>query len=305
MDLSYVDIQVNGYSGIDFSNPCLTLDDIRTVSRMLREKGVVGYCPTMITSSMETYKHNLPLIAKAAQENSEGAAVLGVHLEGPFISPEDGARGIHQAKYVMPPDRELFEQLADLSENTQAIITIAPDQPGAIELIQDITEKRKTTVSLGHHLATHRQIADAVQAGAAAATHVGNGLPTMIHRHKNPLWTILSDDRLSACIITDGFHLPIPLIRVILKTKPIDKVILTSDLMHFGGLHSGTYSLGGVPVILEDNGWLHQADSSQLAGAALSIDQCARFLHHSLSVPIEDIRKMVYNNPLKLINRAL
>ena len=291
--------------GINFSNPGLKIDDIRKVSKLLWERGVAAYCPTIITSPLETYTHNLPLIAAAAGEQGEGAKVLGVHLEGPFINPESGPRGIHQAAYIRPPSRDMYQRLSDLSRNTLTIFTIAPDQPGALDLIDHISSNSPVVVSLGHHLASHDLIENAVDAGAKAATHVGNGLPTLIHRHENPLWTILSDDRLYSFLITDGFHLPPPLIKVALKTKPSDKLILTSDLMHLGGLEPGPYRIGDLPIVLEKNGKLHREGSSQLAGAALPIDACSAYLHDSLHVSREEIHMMTRTNPLKLIQRSL
>src|SRR6056297_2432516 len=131
MDREYVDLQVNGYMGIDFSAPDLTIEDIHKVSTFLSEKGVVAYCPTVVTSSTEVYRHNLPLIASVTKNGGPGAQVLGVHLEGPFLSPETGARGIHQAQHIRRPDISFYQQLEELCEGSQALITIAPDQAGA------------------------------------------------------------------------------------------------------------------------------------------------------------------------------
>lgn len=319
MEPKYVDLQVNGYRGINFSGPDITLDDVLHVGELLSGQGVAAYCPTVITSSIETYRRNLPLIAAAACQDSGSfedtgsskaagsatgnnrAKILGVHLEGPFISPADGPRGIHQAEFVRAPDIELYEELKELCDGSLALITIAPDQPGAIELIGHITGHSDTVVSIGHHLASQEQIEAAVDAGARAATHVGNGLPSMLHRHENPLWTILAEDRLTAFFIGDGFHLPPTLIEVLFRTKTPERLILTSDLMHFGGLEPGSYTLGDLDISFEKNGKLHNAGSEQLAGAALPINRCAEYLHTRLGISEEIIHKIAWVNPLKLL----
>jgi N-acetylglucosamine-6-phosphate deacetylase len=301
MKNGYIDLQVNGFRGIDFSYPGLTLDEIRTVSRLLGEKGVEAYCPTLISSPFETYEHNLPLIAAAMREESRGARILGIHLEGPFLNAESGPRGIHQAEYIKPPSMDLYEQLRDMSNDGIAIITIAPDQRGAAEIIHRISSETRTIVSLGHHLANDEQIDAAVDAGARAATHVGNGLPSMIHRHLNPLWKLLSDDRLYAFLIADGFHLPLPFLKVALRSKPPDKIIITSDLMRFGGMPAGSYMIGEQPIVLEENGKLHQKGSTQLAGAALPIDGCVKYLQDTLALSPEIIRRITRINPMDLL----
>jgi len=301
----YIDLQVNGYRGINFSDPGLSAEDIRTVSRLLGDRGVAAYCPTLISSPHETYAHNLPLLASAAGEEGPGARILGIHLEGPFLNPAPGPRGIHEAENIVPPNIDYFHKLSDLCQDTLALITIAPDQSGSTELIEHICSTTRAAVSLGHHLAGEKQIKDAVEAGARAATHVGNGLPTMIHRHENPLWTILSDDRLYAFFIADGYHLPQALTSVILRSKPPGKLIITSDLMHLGGLPSGSYEIGKLKVLLEKNGRLHQEGSSQLAGASLPIDRCAEYMEKICGVSKERVHAMTYTNPLKLLDKTL
>lgn len=335
MEAKYVDLQVNGYRGINFSGSDITLADVLHVGELLAEQGVAAYCPTVITSSLETYRRNLPLIAAAAHqatgsveaaggvENTESvkgagsakatgittgikrAKILGIHLEGPFISPDTGPRGIHQADFVHAPSIELYEELQELCEDSLALITVAPDQPGAIDLIRHINGHSDTVVSIGHHLASQAQITAAVDAGARAATHVGNGLPTMLHRHENPLWPILVEDRLTAFFIGDGFHLPPALLKVLFKTKTPERLILTSDLMHFGGLEPGSYKLGGLDITFEKNGKLHHAGGEQLAGAALPINRCAEYLHTSLGISEEIIHRIAWENPLALLDRSL
>jgi len=172
----FVDLQVNGYRGIDFCSELLTLNQINQVSEVLLARGTIAYCPTMISSSLEIYERNLPLIIQASK-SLHGAQILGVHLEGPFINPEKGAVGVHPKQHVIKPSIDLFERFRELTEDKISILTLAPELEGAEKLIQHIHSKCNTIVSLGHHLANAELIHKAAKAGAKTCTHIGNGLP--------------------------------------------------------------------------------------------------------------------------------
>lgn len=299
----FVDLQVNGFNGVNFSDPHLGIEDVFAVSSQLQQFGVQAYCPTLITSPVEVYRRNLPLLAKAMREQTIGAQIAGIHLEGPFINPEWGARGVHSMNDVLSPSPELLEKFVEWSDNCIALLTLAPERPNALSVIE-LAVNYKIVVSIGHHLANSRQIEDAASAGALAATHLGNGIPETIHRHDNPLWPVLADDRYHVMIITDGFHLPWYFVELVLKAKPKDKVIVTSDLMHFGGQPPGRYKLGETAVRLEANGKLHRENSEQLAGAARTIQECADYLKTEHHLGDETLRQITHTNPLSLISRS-
>lgn len=299
----WIDLQVNGFKGIDFSSPDLAIQQIKLINKELLKVGTIGYCPTIITSSIEIYQRNLPLIAKAMEENSEGARLLGIHLEGPFINPSKGPRGIHPKNYITPPSIKLFEKLYEWSNKNIALITIAPEQPKALDLIEYISKKTNTTVSIGHTSANMEIIRRAKQLGVRGATHVGNGISEHINRHKNPIWSILADDDIYGLFITDGFHLPDEFIKVALRAKTPSKFIITSDLIHFSGLNPGQYNLNGVPIILEPNGYLHRKDSNQLAGSTSTMMDCMNVISRLDELKLEEMKKIGHNNPLKLLGK--
>ncbi|NVM52315.1 MAG: amidohydrolase family protein [Candidatus Helarchaeota archaeon] len=195
----FVDLQVNGFKGIDFSDPNLKLEDIFFVSKHLAKHGILGFCPTIISSPLEVYEHNLPLIAEALQ-SKDGAQILGIHLEGPFINPEYGPRGVHPEDCIILPSIEIFEQFRTWSDDNIAILTLAPEREGALELIKHVVNTSKVVLSIGHLNAGKEIIQKAVDAGVQAATHIGNGLADMVHRHNNPLWPILADDRITGLL---------------------------------------------------------------------------------------------------------
>lgn len=304
MSPGWVDLQVNGYKGVDFSNPTLSLEDIKTVSIELLKQGTVGYCPTLITSPINVYEHNLPLIAEAS-ESKEGAQILGIHLEGPFINPEYGPRGIHPEKHVLLPSIELYERFRSLAQDKIALLTLAPERPGGLELIEHIVNSSSTVVSIGHLAASNEIIQKAVKAGARAATHVGNGLPDLIHRHKNPLWPLLAEDRLTGLFITDGSHLSDQEIRTFLRAKRVSNFIVTSDVVHLAGMDPGEYLFHGIPVILESNGYLHRKNATQHAGSTSTMADCVGYMAGLNILNEEELKKVGFENPLKLLNAKI
>ncbi len=299
-----IDLQVNGYDGVDFSSPDLTPEGIQKTSDAMLRLGVVGYCPTVITAPMEVYERNLPMIAKAA-ESKEGAQILGIHLEGPFLSPEDGPRGVHPLEHVAEPSREVFDRLSDLAGGKVCLLTVAPDVDGAIDLIEHVSSVGDTVVSLGHHNADAERISAAADAGATACTHIGNGMAEMIHRHDNPLWPMLAEDRLSGMFITDGHHLPDEFMRVALRAKGVDGFIAVSDTTHIAGFPPGEYDFNGITAVLELDGRLHRKGAYQLSGSASTMLDCLNVLHGLGESGEDDLGKIVFGNALRLLGAIL
>ena len=205
----FVDLQVNGFRGVDFSGPALSADAFARACRDLLARGTAAFLPTMITSTLDTYRRNLPLIADAICRAEFRGRLLGIHLEGPFISAEPGAVGVHDPSLVRPPDARLFDELQDLAGGCVRLLTIAAELPGAADLARHAAA-RGVAVSLGHQMAGELEIKRLTSAGASALTHLGNGVPNVLPRHDNPIWAGLAADGLSAMIIADGHHLPAP-----------------------------------------------------------------------------------------------
>ncbi len=298
-----VDLQINGYKGVDFSSASLTEDDFIQVCSDIVETGTVMFLPTVITSSMDTYENVLPLIAKVITENRKMAQIVpGIHLEGPFISAQPGARGCHDERYIIPPSINIFDKLQKLAKGKIVMITIAADQPGAAELAA-YAHAQKVKVSLGHHLATPRDLDVLWNSGAILLTHLGNGIPNTIHRHNNPLMVGLSEERLHASIIADGHHLPPEVIKVILKVKGQDKICMISDMAAPAGLPPGEYKIfSNTSVVLTPDGCLRMKDSNHYAGSAHTLLQCANYLLTANLMTLDQIIQSCFYNPLKMIN---
>jgi len=273
------DLQVNGYAGFDLNTDPLIPETVREISVKLWSEGVTTFFPTVITNSRENILRSVCAIAEACQLFPEAvAAVGGIHLEGPFISPDDGARGAHPAEHVRPPDWNLFSRWQEACGGMIRIITLSPEWPGAADFIRRASESG-VTVAIGHTSATPEQIREAVAAGATLSTHLGNGSHQMLPRHRNYIWEQLAADELFATMISDGFHLPDALMKVFMRTKP-GRMILVSDATGLTGMTPGDYNthIGG-KVTLTPEGKLHmRGNPDMLAGSGKSLIHCVETL---------------------------
>jgi N-acetylglucosamine-6-phosphate deacetylase len=264
-----VDLQINGYEGLDFNQVPLTEETVHRVTKALWKEGVTSYYPTVITNGADEFERLVRSIAEAcASDSLTGRCISGIHLEGPFISPEDGARGAHASQYVTAPDWELFQRWQGAACGLIKFVTMSPEWPGSEDFIRRCTAEG-VIVSIGHTSATPEQIKAAAAAGARASTHLGNGAHLQMPRHPNYIWEQLAADELYACMIADGFHLPDSVLKVFMKTKG-EQAILVSDAVYLCGMKPGTYTthIGG-EVVLAESGKLHLAHNpGLLAGSA-------------------------------------
>ena len=263
-----VDLQVNGFAGIDLNNGLVSSADVAGLTQALLAVGTTSFLPTVTTASASGIEASLRSIADViAAEPTIAAAVTGIHLEGPFISPEDGPRGAHPAAHVRPPDWDLFDRWQRAADGRIRIITLSPEWPGAPVFIARCRASG-VIVAIGHTAATPEQIRLAVAAGASLSTHLGNGAHPVLARHPNYLWEQLASDGLWVSVIADGFHLPDAVLKVVLRVKG-DRAILVSDTVDLAGLAPGEYDrrIGG-RVVLTESGRLHlAADPRLLAGS--------------------------------------
>ena len=234
-----IDIQVNGYDGISFSlegadDPSaetkhLSVEAIRKITREFWAQGVTTYFPTLTTNSQELFLRNIAILTEAIEDPENMGSIPGLHLEGPYVSAVDGYRGAHPREHVRIPDWEEFMQLNNAANGKILLMTMAPEVEGAIEFIRKCRDMG-IVISLGHHNGSAEMISQAIDAGAGLSTHLGNGCASTINRHKNPLWPQLADDRLMISIISDSFHLPPEILKVYLRVKGAENIIIISDL---------------------------------------------------------------------------
>lgn len=296
----FVDVQVNGYLAIDFSDPSLTEESFSHAADGVLASGTAAFLPTIITSPMAVYEKNIPLIARMMKSDRYRGRILGIHLEGPFISKEPGAVGAHDPASVLPPSTATLDRLIALSGNTIRLITIAAEVPGADALCRYAVSKG-ITVSLGHELALYPDMLRLRDAGARALTHLGNGVPNMLPRHDNPIWAGTAIDGLSAMLITDGHHLPPPVITTIIRAKGVENVVVTSDASPLAGMPPGEYRTLGNRAVIESSGKLHNPDKGCLVGSSAMMLACANHLNSLHIASAKDIVRMSVDNPLALI----
>jgi N-acetylglucosamine-6-phosphate deacetylase len=264
----------------------------------LYQQGTAAFLPTVITAPWETYEHVLPLLAQVITSQGGQNPLLGIHLEGPYISPIDGARGVHPRADVRPPSSDEFRTLFNLAQGCIRLLTLAPELPGAIELIACARELG-VIVSIGHTLAGSPDIQAAVAAGARCSTHLGNGCPAMINRHQNPLWPQLAQPSLAALLITDGHHLPADFVRTVLAVKA-SQTIVTSRCCSSCRTAARDYEFFGTKTRLETDGRLHSPQTGTLAGSAATMLQCMNWLT-SLDNWMSGLWAVARDNPLRLL----
>ncbi|MGI9110993.1 MAG: N-acetylglucosamine-6-phosphate deacetylase, partial [Gaiellaceae bacterium] len=293
-----VDLQVNGYRGLDLNTLPLVPELVERLAIELQSQGVTSFLPTLVSNADNEIEQALVAIATAcSRSSSTRAAVLGVHLEGPFISPKDGPRGAHDAAHVKAPDWELLQRWQEAAQGMIRMITVAPEWPGAVPFVARCVESG-ITVAIGHTAATAEQVRGAIAAGARISTHLGNGTHPQLPRHPNYLWEQLARDELWASVIADGFHLPDSVIKVILKVKG-RRAIVVSDAVSLSGMPPGNYEtpIGG-EVVLTPAGKLHLRQSPELlAGSAQMLPTAMSILVERGLASLQDAWEMCSVGP--------
>lgn len=296
----WVDLQVNGHNGVDYSSPELTVEEVARSAEELYAAGTEVFLPTIITGPAELYQRNVPVIRQAVEKYGLQKNIPGVHLEGPMIT----SKGSHDPAYLMECSAENIRHLYDWAEGFVKLLTLSADSPGAPEAIRAAADLG-ILVSAGHHMAGYADIHRAADAGCTLLTHLGNACPNLTGRHENPLLAGLAEDRMTALIITDGHHLPADLVKLIVRVKGPERLIVTSDACSACGFPPGRYRVLGNDAVLEASGRLYNPEKQCLVAAAATMDMCMTFLR-SLDVLSEDELVAVgRTNALKLLKMEL
>ena len=239
----FIDLQVNGFAAVDYNLPDTPIEEIARSIRALFATGVTRFYPTVITGSPANMAGALRNLAEARERLPEGAAIEGIHLEGPHISPEDGARGAHPRRWVRRPDLHELHQMQEAARGLVRLVTLSPEWPEATRFIEGAV-RDGIVVSIGHTNANSAQIAEAVSAGATMSTHLGNGAHNVLPRHPNYIWDQLAEDRLAAGFIADGIHLPAAFLKTALRAKGPLRSVLVTDAALPAGAPIGRYQFG-------------------------------------------------------------
>ncbi len=293
----FIDTQVNGYAGLDYSARNLEQDDVVKIVHMLAAFGTSSHFPTIVTNSQKLIVKNLKTIDQVIRNNPEiSTSIPGIHIEGPYISSEDGPRGAHNIRFIRDPDYHEFLEWQKASGNRIRQVTLAPELPGAMDFIKRVSLDG-VVVSIGHTAAEPEVIKEAVKAGASMSTHLGNGSHGMIPRLKNYIWEQMASDNLSASIITDGFHLPPAVVKVILRAKMLKNLVLVSDIAVLGGMKPGIRKWGDIEVEVFKDGHLGLAGTEYLAGSGHLLNHSLSWLMNELKLSPADAVRLCTVNP--------
>lgn len=295
----WIDLQVNGFAGVDYCSPHAEHEAIAASIQAMFRTGVTRFFPTVITGSPESMTGALSNLAAARESVAEGPAMEAFHVEGPYISPEDGPRGAHPARWVRPPDLEEFHRFQNAARGNIRLMTLSPEWPDAPRFIENLV-REGVAVSVGHTRATGEQIADAVNAGATMSTHIGNGAHAVLARHPNYIWEQLAENRLAASFIVDGIHLGKSFLQVALRAKGVERSILVTDAVMPAGCAPGVYQLGEVAVELHADGSVRLQGGTRLAGSALKMDRAIQNVMQIAGLSLRDAITMATRNPARL-----
>jgi N-acetylglucosamine-6-phosphate deacetylase len=295
----FVDVHIHGAGGHDVMEG--TREALEIVSATVAAHGTTSFVATTVTASEKETCLSVAGIASFILNTSQYATrelcaeVLGLHFEGPFIS--QARRGVHPAQWIVPPSLEMFAQFLKEARGTAQILTLAPELPGALELIA-AARQAGLVVSLGHTDATYEQAQAAIEAGATHAAHVFNAMRPFSHRGTGVIGAVLTSPKVSAELIADGVHVDDAAMRMLVELKTAERAILVSDGISATGMPDGKYQLGMFEVKV--SGGVARNAEGKLAGSTLTLDRALRSMV-ALGVPLASALRMLTANPARQI----
>jgi N-acetylglucosamine-6-phosphate deacetylase len=290
-----VDLQVNGFAGVDFGEPTLTAERLLKAIDAIGKTGVTRFLPTLVSSSLDAFAAAARTIVRTPHPT-----IAGLHMEGPYISPEDGFRGVHSRAFVRGADLDDFKRRQEAADGRIRLVTLAPEVPGALRLVEHLAASG-VRVAIGHTAASGPQIADAASAGATLSTHLGNGCAPVLPRHPNVIWEQLGEDRLLASFIVDGHHLPPATVRSMIRAKTPARTILVTDAIAAAGMAPGRYTVAGQEVELSAEGRVAVPGAVTLAGSALRLDVAIGNTVRFTGLSLEEVVSMASTRPAEYL----
>lgn len=287
----FVDVHIHGAGGHDTMDG--TFEAINEISKTICKYGTTSFTPTTMTMSADDILKSMISIKKAKIEGTDGAIVLGAHLEGPFISPS--AIGAQNPNYLIAPSYENFELMTGDAIDAVVSITMAPEVEGAKELASILSSKG-IRCSMGHTKATYEQAIDGIKHGFCHSTHLFNAMTGFTHREPGVVGATFDSD-ITTETISDGIHISYPSLRVAYKQKGTDKTLLVTDAMCACGMPDGTYALGGQPVIVKNGA--ARLENGALAGSILTLNRAVKNIYDNTDYPLYEIVKMASYNGAK------
>ncbi len=291
----FIDQHIHGAGGSDGMDG--TVEDIAVIAKTIAGEGTTSFLVTTMTQSKENITKALQAVKEYRDKKSdEGARVVGVHLEGPFIAAAH--KGAQPLEYVKAPDATVFDEYNEASGKAIKIVSLAPEVEGADEFIRHLTSKG-VVVSIGHTGAKFVDIEKAIDAGAQNVTHTYNAQTSLHHREVGTVGSAMLLDELTCELIADTIHVSVPAIRLLVKNKPLDKLVLVTDAMRAKGIPDGVSELGGQTVYVK-NGEARLEDGT-LAGSVLQMNRAIQNMVEKVGVPFTQAVDYATINPAKAL----
>lgn len=287
----FIDVHIHGAGGFDTTDG--TIDAINNIAKTIVKHGTTSFVPTTMTISIEAIHRSMKFIKKLKKTGTEGAHVLGGHLEGPFINPK--AIGAQNPDYILSPTISAYNEMVKDCEDAVVSITLAPEIPGSKELIKYLSEKG-IICSIGHTKATYEEAIEAIKWGICHSTHLYNAMTPFNHRNPGVIGAIFDSD-ITTETISDGIHISYPSLRIAYKQKSTDNVLLISDAMMACSMIDGEYSLGCQNVTV--NHGVARLKNGSLAGSVLTLDKAVKNVYKNSTLPLYEIVKMASYNGAK------
>lgn len=270
-----VDLQINGFAGVDFNDPAMTAADLDRALEAMLATGVTQCLPTIITAHPHELVERFQALDNAVAESRLGPLMCpGYHLEGPFLNPAPGYHGCHPPQAMTAARPELIAEVERGLSRPILMVTLAPEREGAIRLTKSLAEAGKI-VAVGHSAADFDQVSAAADVGLSLSTHLGNGLPQSLHKLANPIFAQLAEDRLMAGFIADGIHVHPKALAALIRAKGLERSILVTDAVVAAAAPIGRYHFAGMAVDRMPDGSVRQ-EAGLLAGSALCLDEAVR-----------------------------
>ncbi len=297
-----LDLQLNGFGGIDFNRDGLTTEEMHVACERLREAGGGQFLATIITADLDAMCRRLEALVRVCEADPLVAEMMvGIHIEGPFINETPGFVGAHPAASVLPADPDIMRRLLDAAGGLTQVVTLAPERDPGFSVTKLLAETG-ICVSAGHCDPSLEEIRAAVDNGLRMFTHLGNGCPMLLHRHDNVIQRVLSlADELWICFIADGVHIPFPALGNYLRCAGIGRSIVVTDAIAAAGLGPGTYTLGDQAIAIGEDGIARSTDASHFVGSTGTILKTRENLETALDLSPGDIASLLDINPRKAI----
>ncbi len=297
-----IDLQVNGYGGQEFCSADLTVEKVTRIASQMAPFGVTRFCPTLTTQALPVMDHALRTVARACESpGGTSRRIAGIHLEGPYLTTEDGPRGAHPKEHCRRPNWDEFQRMQEAAGGRIRLLTMSVEFDESPEFVAKVSQSG-VIVAIGHTSANADQIRAATDAGARMSTHLGNGAHPMLPRHRNYLFDQLAEDRLAASLIADGHHLPPAVLKTFVRAKQPERCILVSDMAGQAGLPPGRYRGNLCDVEVLSDGRLVMAGQTELmAGATAPIGVGVANMVRFAGVDLNEAIRMAVHHPAELL----